>query len=311
MESEGMDKFVQAMAAATPSEAPAATAQPTREEPTREVEQPDAGGGEAEPAQETAPDPYVALKDLGTPEQIREEFEAARNAKAMRRESHLRNETTRREQAQRENELGEMRREISETYRNNRALIEAARVAAQEGNRELSHQFMQMLGSQDGPPPARAGNGQAPTAPGGQSVEDLRREFDSFKKQQAEYTFGDSHSRVLRAAIEEVEQHPTFKRESLQKLGVPDEEVQRIVSKVYEMSNDDPNSVNVFDHRSVRAAVRKFTKERASFYEQLRDADVNDYRSVRKAQNETRDDIVEFYAQQLAQATPRRPAMET
>lgn len=267
---KGMQEEKEATAPPTPA--------PSAPQAIDDVDEPaeDSGGKSGQPAK--SDDPYATLRELGSPEEIKAAIEEAKNAKAMRREAHFRNENASK-LAQR---IEEAERRVNQVYEKNQQVLDAAALARKAGNDQYALQLLDIAASQAD----RDQPGTGPTQPqSNQQIAALQRQIEELRQQHQQYAFGDGHSRVHAAAIEAVERHPVFQNKELQKLGVPDKVVQNIVARVIQQANDDPNSVNVFDPRSYRTAVTKAMAAEASYYEQLGNSFVNSYRADRKAKN--------------------------
>jgi len=249
---------------------------PESESPPEQSEQ----GGE-DKAAKAEHDPYSALKELGlSAEEIRELVETGRNARAMRRESHLRNESV----ARREERLAELEAKVNATFERDQQLLDTAASLAADDNSEMALQLLKMAGTR-----ARSSAPRTPAAyetQVGQGSEVVKR-LERLEQGYQQYAFGDGHSRVTNAAIEAIERTPVFQSERLRKLGIAEKATQSVVESIFRRVQEDPQSLNVFDPRALRNVVQEQVKKEAAFWGDLRDAAVNEYREERKKLNKS------------------------
>jgi hypothetical protein len=227
---------------------------------------------------EKTPDPWDALKEHGSPEEVLEKIKEAENAKAMRREASYRNAET----AKARGELEDLKRQVQSALGRNEQLVDAASLAFAEGNEELGAQYMRMVAAQR----KRDGYANGTPAPAAHAQpQDIQAQIDARVQERfQQYAYGDGVSRVTSAAILAVERSDILNKPKLKELGVPEQVVEAVVRDVIEQGRADPD-FNIFDPRAMQARVAALTKKHGAFWEKVRDANVNDYRAERKALN--------------------------
>lgn len=228
-------------------------------------------------------DPWASVRAKYTPESIAElerRAEEAENAKAMRREAHLRNETAARDKADAE----ELRRMANEALQRNQTISETLAHFA-ETNPELGLQMLQTLRRS-----ALAEGGAETAAVGRRSGEDprvakLEAELDSLRKQTMDFAFGSNTRALEDIAWSIVQKDPLLSKSSIASIGIPEQVVRRAIEAVYERDRSAPadEKINPHDRRAMTKAVEEAVKAERGSVQKMYDTFVKDYRTDKRA----------------------------